>query len=764
MLKNIGIFPYVDAGKNIELRKLNLIYAENGRGKTTIASVLRSLADNDPSTIMERRRLDSQQDPKVVLELTDGSTLLFKDGKWNNQSMPIAIFDDTFVEENIYSGLTVSPQQRQRMHNIILGQQAITLQKQLDKQIDKIEELGRNLRSSEAAIPESIRGELSLKDFLALTPQPDIDILIQDVENELAAIEQHESVQNTGAFKLLELPQFHSHDIDSVLRLGLDTLESDALDQVQEHLSELDREAEAWVSDGMLYVSSDDNEIDAASCPFCGQSLDGITLVQHYQAYFSEGYRDLKKTIEETRNNIEEKYGEGLKANFERELRDAIELRQFWTKFCKVEELSVDTDRIFDKLELARNSVLAILSKKNTTPLDTLMLTQDIKDVIKSYEEELRSLTETNRKLREANAAIKDLKERVEDSDTNKLLTTLSRLKAKKLRFTPKVKEDCDDYLMVLDEKTKTEKKRDEIRKAIDEHREQVFPEYEDAINQYLMKFGVGFKIRNMKPANLRIGSSVTYEAQIGSRRVNISSSSTTAGEPSFGNVLSSGDRTTLTFAFFLAMLRELPDLNQTIVVIDDPISSMDANRAQVTVQEIRALSNIVAQTIILSHDKRFLYRIWRSTVHSDSSALEIGRIGNDSTLLEWDIGEELLSDHDRRYRRFFEYLDAGFQRKHEIAKDIRPHLESFVRTTCPQAFPPESSLGKPFLKLCKEKLGSTSEIMSKSRIEELENLLDYAHKFQHDTNPNAASEVVNDGELRSYVERTLEFTRLSMS
>ena len=761
VLKNIGIFPYVDAGKDIELRKLNLIHAENGRGKTTIASVLRSLADNDPSTIMERRRLDSQQDPKVVVELTDGSSVVFKDGKWNDQLEPVAIFDDTFIEENVHSGLTVSPQQRQRMHDIILGHQARALQRQLDNQIDKVEKLNQELRLKETSIPKSIRGQMSLDEFLALTSDPNVDDLIQDVENELAAIEEREAVQKTEAFQLLKLPSFTSCDIDQVLRLGLDSLESDALERVQKHLSKMDHNAEAWVADGMLYISSSDPEVDTTSCPFCGQSFNGITLVQHYQAYFSEEYKDLKDTIQEAIDNVEKRYGESLKASFERELREIVELRQFWLKFCKIEELSVDTDGIFLKLRSARDLILGILSKKSSAPLDTLTLTDDIKDALKSYEQQLESLAEPNRQLREANAAIEDLKERVEDSDSEVLLATLSRLKAKKIRFTAEIKEKCDDFLLLRDQKSKAEMKRDDIRKLINEYREQVFPSYESVINQYLAKFGVGFKLVNMKPTNLRVGSSVTYEAQIGNDQVKIGSSNALSGEPSFATVLSSGDRTTLAFAFFLAMLRELPKLDETIVVIDDPISSMDANRSSVTVQEIKMLSNLTAQTIVLSHDKNFLYRIWRGTVHSDTTTVEIARTGTDSTLLEWNIGEELLSDHDRRYRRFLEYLDSGLHIKHEIARDIRSHLEAFLRTTCPQALLPGDSLGKPFLRLCKDSLGSTSEIMSKSRIEELENLLEYTLKFQHDTNPIEASEVVNDGELRSYVKRTVAFTTL---
>ena len=57
LLKNIGNFDYVETGRNIALGKLTLCYADNGRGKTTLASVLRSLAEGNPGPITERKRL-----------------------------------------------------------------------------------------------------------------------------------------------------------------------------------------------------------------------------------------------------------------------------------------------------------------------------------------------------------------------------------------------------------------------------------------------------------------------------------------------------------------------------------------------------------------------------------------------------------------------------------------------------------------------------------------------------------------------------------
>ena len=45
LLRNVGQFDSVDDGAEIPLAKVALIYAENGRGKTTISAILRSVAE-----------------------------------------------------------------------------------------------------------------------------------------------------------------------------------------------------------------------------------------------------------------------------------------------------------------------------------------------------------------------------------------------------------------------------------------------------------------------------------------------------------------------------------------------------------------------------------------------------------------------------------------------------------------------------------------------------------------------------------------------
>ncbi len=110
-----------------------------------------------------------------------------------------------------------------------------------------------------------------------------------------------------------------------------------------------------------------------------------------------------------------------------------------------------------------------------------------------------------------------------------------------------------------------------------------------------------------VSPVNNRGGSSCNYNVVIN----NVSVALTAEAGPAFRNTLSAGDRNTLALAFFFASLDQDPQLAQKIVVIDDPMTSLDEHRSLTTVQEMRRLVARVRQVIVLSHSKPFLCQLW---------------------------------------------------------------------------------------------------------------------------------------------------------
>ena len=755
LLRNIGLFDSVSAAGNIPLARLTLMYAENGRGKTTLAAILRSLATGDPIPIAERRRLAAQHPPHVVLDCNGGPPpAMFQNNAWNRTLSNLAVFDDVFVDLNVYSGLAVEAGHRQNLHELILGAQAVALNHQLQQFIRRIEEHNTALREKAAAIPAAERGGLSAEDFCALPARPEIDAVIEATERNLAAARERDPVRTTALFDVLSLPAFDTAAINGTLAEDLPALDAAAAAKVQAHLAGLGPGGETWVGEGMRRVPQSPVGTASVNCPFCAQDLIGSPVINHYRAYFSEAYTDLKRRVSDALANVNRTHGNDVPAAFERAVRIAVERRQFWSRFCDVREIAVDTAVIARDWRSARETVAAALIAKQAAPLERMTLAQGARDAVAAYEAHRQGIAQLSVDLQHANSAIRVIKEQAAASNPTVIAADLSRLKAVKARHSASIAALCNNYLAEKADKIVTEQQRDQIKAMLDQHRTTVFSGYETAVNLYLQRFNAGFRLDSVTYAQTRGGPTCTYNVVINNMAVAVGAAPT-PGEPSFRNTLSSGDRNTLALAFFFASLDQDPALGNKIVVIDDPISSLDDHRSLTTVQEIRRLAERASQVIVLSHNKPFLCRIWEGSDHTIRAALLVARDGAGSTLRSWNVDQDCVTEHDRRHAMLRDYLAGGTPNNREVAKAIRPLLEAFLRVACPEYFPPGTLLG-PFRNLCSQRVGTQREILDAQATGELRDLVEYANRFHHDTNAAWETEAINDGELAGFVRRAL--------
>src|SRR5580700_5248717 len=88
---SVGRFRAASASGDVTFKKFTLIFGENGRGKTTLCSILRSLQTDDPNIVLGRTTLGSGKAPNVVIQFEDGNAL-FKDGAWNKPNDRLRIF------------------------------------------------------------------------------------------------------------------------------------------------------------------------------------------------------------------------------------------------------------------------------------------------------------------------------------------------------------------------------------------------------------------------------------------------------------------------------------------------------------------------------------------------------------------------------------------------------------------------------------------------------------------------------------------------
>ena len=755
-LKNIGQFKHATGGTNLDPEKFTLIHAENGRGKTTLAAVLRSLASGDASPILERQRLGSQGQPHIALTCV-GSTsdMVFQNGTWNRTLPEIKVFDDTFVDENVYSGMDVEARHRQNLHELILGEQGVALNGTLQELVSRIDGHNAALAEKAGRLPEDIRDGLSVDEFCRLPEIADIDNIIEEKELALSAAENQDSIRTASTFNAISMPTFDIEGIREILLTDLPDLDETAAAQVLAHIQGLGENGESWVAEGLNGVSDDTDK----PCPFCGQSLEGLELINHYRAYFSRSYSQLKSDVAEMLRNINDTHAHSVQMAFVQSVVAANQKQQFWAGYCDVPPIELDTESITLDWNAAKELVDLMLSEKRAAPLDRVEVSQEAIDLLVTFNAHRSAIDTVNAMLTNSNELINIVKERAATANAGDIRAILNRLRATKARFSEEFAPLCEDYMQEQVAKALTEAERTQARNDLDDYRTNIFPTMESGVNNYLQRFNAGFRIGSLEPSNIGrgSGSSCTYNVIINNEPVAVRGAPGAENQPSFRNSMSAGDRNTLALALFFSSLDENPNLADAIIVIDDPVSSLDDHRSQTTFETIRNLRDHVEQVIVLSHNKRFLCNIWDKLNGRNCLPLEIAQSGAESKIRSWNVSQDTITEHDLRQVQLREYATNQSGNRRQVAMAIRLHLEGYLRVACAGDYQPGDLLGA-FVDKCRDRIGNPDEILDSRTAQELEELKDYGNLFHHDTNPASETEQINATQLLGFVKRTLVF------
>lgn len=625
-IRSIGQFNDVQAGPT--LKRLTLIYADNGSGKTTLSAILRSLGTGDALPICRRARLGAEALPEVLLEDGDGP-LIFRDDRWSRTLPGIVIFDDHFIEENVCTGLAVSSENRQRLHELILGAEGVTLAREFNEIAANISELNRELLARSKAVPESVRGPFTMEVFCALPPRANREQALQQAERQVEALAMAGKVMSTPRFPEIALPALDHAAIEALLGKGLPGLEASAVAGVQAHCRRLGEDGEGWIAAGMAKLDSD-------ACPFCGQPVAGSSLIDQYRAYFHQSYRDLKREIETSLRDLTATFSGDALAAFAQTAQQVANLQQFWGKLCAVPEMTLDTAAVSDAWRAMRDAVLAHLQAKAGAPLEEMRLDDAARAVIAQYLSIRQAVAELNGKLQAANPLIDGIKAKAAAGNDAGANRELALLRATQARYLPEYAELCDEYLELKRAKENAEARKAELRRKLDAHRNAVFPACQKRLNNYLARFGAGFRVADVKPVQPGGRPSTSYALVINERKVPLDTRS--AADPSFKSALSAGDRNTLALAFFFASLNLDKDLSDRIVVIDDPVFALDETREAQTADIIRHLPAHAEQVIVLSHNAPFLRRIWETADKEHSVVLQIKHQADGSTFDLWQV------------------------------------------------------------------------------------------------------------------------------
>lgn len=753
-IKNIGRFRNCTPHGDVSFRKLTLLHAENGCGKTTLCAIIRSLMSGNADYISERKAIGTSDDAYVNLRLW-GSNYTFANNSWSAVYPDLAVFDTAFIHENVYSGDYVDHDQKKNLYRVIVGPQGVNLANQIEELDGLIRKANDDIREKKQLVSRLAPLGTPVEDFLTLQPISEIDKKIDDEKREIAilqrTLDKSSEIQAKEILKKINFPSFPT-DFLSILSKQIDDVSIDAEERVQQHIKAhvMGEEGESWLSQGMGYISVD-------KCPFCGKGIDENELIAAYQSHFNDAYRKLKKDVADLSRSIEQQIGANALISTQQHLSENLTLLEFWRQFDDVSLTSIDFDDLRTKYEKLRNCALHLAQKKQQSPLESVATDADFQTALDEVDSLQSSVDSYNASVDVANTIILEQKEaRKRENDISDHEKVLEELKANKSRFEANGVQACEDYQNALVLKSSLEQQKEGAKDQLDQHCSQIIQTYQASINDYLDQFNAGFRITNSRHLYTGGTPSSHYQIEIEGHAIALGDMRTEAGTPCFKTTLSSGDRSALAFAFFLAALEQDPSISDKIVVLDDPFTSQDRFRRTCTQQLITQLASKAQQVIVLSHDPYFLKLLWDGYTLAGIKTIQMCRTGNGTVIAEWDIEAETQSTYIRNYSALLDYYRNRNGVPMDVARSIRPFLEGMLRSHFPGHFAPSEWLGDFISKI---RNASTTSGLSHAKpdLAELEAINGYSKKYHHDQNLNADNELIDKDELHGYVKRTLK-------
>lgn len=239
IIENVGRFEKALPTQDVRFGKCTMLFGENGWGKSTIADILRSLTENDPSIIVGRKTLAGGPNQKIVLQFDTGRTT-FDGEKWNGPTPRIAVFDSLFVNDNVYSGDTVSAEHLRRQYGLVVGEKGVRLVRKIVQLDEENTENNRNVRALEAELIAGLRAiapaAMTLANFEALGKDPEIDKAITEKQAEVKRAEKAKELKAAPVASLFPLPT-KAEKFETVLESTVEGIAAETAEAVRSHVT-----------------------------------------------------------------------------------------------------------------------------------------------------------------------------------------------------------------------------------------------------------------------------------------------------------------------------------------------------------------------------------------------------------------------------------------------------------------------------------------------------------------------------------------------
>lgn len=556
-----------------DFKNYNLIYGWNATGKTVLSNLLRAIEKREPITIGEMEIVSDER--KIGSEEFSTDTMLPQ----------VRVFNRNFVEENVFTRHGIASP------IFFFGEESIEKQKQVDGLKRELEMQLSNLfeKQQEKTIRERdldnhcIERGKTIKELLSSSgsnPYNNYDkrsfrnkceemisldhlgqYVLKDEEKERLKKQKEASPRE----KMLSIP---NPFIDlKALSSGLkQTLTTTVVSRVIEELKN-DRELAQWVKDGLEKHKKEETSV----CLFCGQSLP-VERLKRLEEHFNDQYiqfmADIGAKIDELRQNIHGAKNLQLpdKANLYDHLASDYLLR------CS--ELRKQISTYCEALEKMRQQ----LDEKRDKPFQRLSFDFNLPDISSIQIDEVNSVIDQhNKETDNFQQTITTSRRRLEESIVAESIDI----------YTTKQKEieGSDNAIKYIEGLIRDiRSKISDLEQEIIGHRKPA-----DDLNQDLRDYLGHDELRFKVEGN---GYLITRNNQV-------------------ADALSEGEKTAVAFLYFLKSLRDKDfNLQNGVVVIDDPVSSLDSNSLFHAFGYMKDSTKGAGQLFVFTHNFSFFRQV----------------------------------------------------------------------------------------------------------------------------------------------------------
>jgi wobble nucleotide-excising tRNase len=761
-VEKVGRFERLEASR-VTFTRVMLVFGENGWGKSTLADLLRSVTTGAAEIVGGRETLASAGAQKIRL-LFERTLAEYTAGAWAGHKPTIAVYDQCFINDNVYSGDAVSLEHLKRQYGIVIGSTGVSLVRSIEGLSRQVAEFDKAFRDAENVINTALRThglQHQIKDFVALKTDHDIERLIAEKRAEIGVVEKSAEIGRLLLPDLLDVPTEASSFRDA-LASGIDEVAADAHQALHDHISghrvtPAPPEAqalshEAWIEAGLLYQTSD-------HCAFCGQFLNDRTLMDTYKVFFSAQYKTLAADVRRRRATLQRYIAGDFRKQLLSKMTETATGCLTWQTLTGVQAFELNRDKIgaiASEMEECAGSIDRFFEAKQSD-LTESVVGPALESALSVWGRQRDGVAALNAELETHRAKLSAVREGHAAKNLDVLRSELAALAARRLRADATVLSAITAREQADLNKTRYTNERTRLRGELTAYSNKVAESLGKAINAYLYRLGAGFKIDYQAPNFRGKEPSASYHILINNVAVPPRSEDDSIAQPSFRNTLSTGDKSVLALAFFLASLAADAKLDETIVVLDDPFTSLDEFRRTFTANEIKKLTTASKQVIVLSHDKTFLRLLWERIDQQliTAVAIQTGAPGI-STLTPFDISTSTLPRHVTERAKMIEFIDDTVGEPAEIRALLRKVMEHFYRQADPINVAPNETLDG-IIRFMKS---APDDYTFKAAYDDLESINFYTRNFHHAPVLGSAVEQTAVEELKTYCRLVRDLTR----